>query len=88
MLARHPDDHTFETGLRWLNDGIEGLRGGSSNEAGYTAHVTLARRRVASSRLAKMSFHTQYPGDSGFDLFNRLPGYVSDVFYQSHTAVG
>jgi AcrR family transcriptional regulator len=33
-LARHPDDHTFETGLRWLIDGIEGLRVGSSNEAG------------------------------------------------------
>lgn len=33
-LSRHPDEHTFEVGLRWLIDGIEMLRGGSSNEAG------------------------------------------------------
>jgi AcrR family transcriptional regulator len=33
-LSRHPDEHTFETGLKWLIDGIEGLRVGSTNEAG------------------------------------------------------
>jgi TetR/AcrR family transcriptional regulator, tetracycline repressor protein len=33
-LSRHPDDHTFGIGLRWLIDGIEGLRAGPSNEAG------------------------------------------------------
>ena len=33
-LSRHADEHTFGIGLRWLIDGIERLRVGSSNEAG------------------------------------------------------
>lgn len=31
-LSRHADEHTFETGLRWLIDGIERLRVGFSSE--------------------------------------------------------
>ena len=34
-LSRHPDEHTFVIGLRWLIDGIERLRVGSSDEAGH-----------------------------------------------------
>jgi TetR/AcrR family transcriptional regulator, tetracycline repressor protein len=33
-LSRHADEHTFATGLRWLIDGIERLRDGSSNRKG------------------------------------------------------
>ena len=32
-LARHPDDRTFEIGLRWLIDGIERLRVRHADEA-------------------------------------------------------